>query len=75
MYRLIVITASFSTSYYLFPSLKAIAQIITLTMITAVSFVVAAYYLFKILGDMIKLSKNDNCKIYQEKDGNITRVD
>lgn len=75
MKRFIFILAFFALIYSLFPSIKATAQSIMIVMVSAVAFVVAACFLIKSLNYMIKLSKNDKCKIYQEKDGKITRID
>lgn len=75
MKRFIFILAFFAIFYSLFPSIKATAQSIMIVMVGAVAFIVAVSCLIKALNYIIKLSKNDKCKIYQEKDGKITRVD
>ncbi|MFP9529094.1 hypothetical protein [Pectobacterium brasiliense] len=75
MKRFIFILAFFAIIYSLFPSIKATAQSIMIVMVGAVAFIVAVSCLIKALNYIIKLSKNDKCKIYQEKDGKITRVD
>lgn len=75
MKRFILILAFFVIIYSLFPSIKATVQSIMIVMMGAVAVVVVTYNLFKIMNYIIKLSKNEKCKIYQEKDGKITRVD
>ncbi|EPK4542397.1 hypothetical protein M1I87_002573 [Serratia marcescens] len=75
MKRWAIIFAVFAIVYYIYPGLKSTVQNITMVMIALVALVVSAVILFKALAFLIKLSNNDKCKIYQEKDGKITRVD
>ncbi|ECJ2441192.1 hypothetical protein FNI04_22380 [Salmonella enterica subsp. diarizonae] len=75
MKRFIIILAFFALIYSLSPSIKSTAQSIMIVMVGAVAFIVAVSCLIKALNYIIKLSKNDKCKIYQEKEGKITRID
>lgn len=75
MKRCILIITVFVMIYSVFPELKATVQNITFTMIASVASIVVAVFLYNVFKFLIKLSKNDKCKVYQEKDGKITRLD
>lgn len=75
MKRWAIIFALFAAIYYIHPELKATVQNITLVIIALSALVVVVVNLSNALKFLINLSKNDKCKVYQERDGKITKVD
>ncbi|WP_258211190.1 hypothetical protein [Salmonella enterica] len=68
MKQWLIIIAVFLLIYTVFPALKAPMQIISLAIIAIGAFIAVAVLVFKVLKFLVWLSKDDGCKVHQEKE-------